>query len=100
MAFAQPSEWGECHSPLLYLITTQSAVSFKDVQFIIEALELLRHNYQERLAQLEDVDENEDAIADLGNDLKFLESLQRNLGKEVDTNQLFLLNRTFDSVLN
>lgn len=75
-------------------------LSFKDVQFIIEALELLRHNYQERLAQLEDVDENEDAIADLGNDLKFLESLQRNLGKEVDTNQLFLLNRTFDSVLN
>ncbi len=51
-------------------------LSFKDVQFIIEALELQIEVYQERL-QNEELDE--DIASDIGNDRYFLEALRKDL---------------------
>ncbi|MBD2384766.1 hypothetical protein [Cylindrospermum sp. FACHB-282] len=53
-------------------------LSFKDIQFIVEAIELLIEKYQERLKEIEDIDEDE--ASDIGNDTMFLESLHRKLG--------------------
>lgn len=50
-------------------------LSFKDLRFIIEAIEHQINAYQKRLQVIEDTEE-EDA-ADLGNDIKFLEILNR-----------------------
>jgi hypothetical protein len=44
-------------------------LSFKDLRFIIKAIEHQINAYQERLQVIEDVDEDE--AADLGNDIKF-----------------------------
>ncbi|MEG4404472.1 hypothetical protein [Microcoleus sp. MON2_D5] len=63
-------------------------LSFKDLRFIIEAIEHLINAYQERLQVIEDVDEDE--AADIGNDIKFLDllladmttSLAQNTGRE------------------
>lgn len=59
-------------------------LSFKDIQFIVEAIELLIEKYQERLKQIEDIDEDE--ASDLGNDTMFLESLRRKLGDSLNKN--------------
>lgn len=48
-------------------------LSFKNLRFIIEAIEYQINAYKERLPVIEDV--NEDETADLGNDIKFLELL-------------------------
>lgn len=48
-------------------------LSFKDLRFIIEAIEHQINAYQERLQVIEEVDEDE--AADLGNDINFLELL-------------------------
>lgn len=50
-------------------------LSFKDLRFIIEAIEHQINAYQERLQVIEDLEEDEDEAADLGNDIKFLELL-------------------------
>ncbi len=63
-------------------------LSFKDLRFIIKALEHQINAYKERLQVIEDVDEDE--AADLGNDIKFLEliiadmttSLEQHTGRE------------------
>ncbi len=52
-------------------------LSFKDLRFIIEAIEHQINAYQERLQVIEEVDEDE--AADLGNDIKFLELLQADM---------------------
>jgi hypothetical protein len=52
-------------------------LSFKDLRFIIEAIEHQINAYQERLQVIEDVDEDE--AADLGNDIKFLELLHADI---------------------
>ncbi|WP_293125305.1 hypothetical protein [Microcoleus sp. bin38.metabat.b11b12b14.051] len=61
-------------------------LSFKDLRFIIEAIEHQINAYQERLQVIEDVDEDEDEAADLGNDIKFLELLCRDITKTLDQN--------------
>jgi hypothetical protein len=52
-------------------------LSFKDLRFIIKAIEHQINAYQERLQVIEDVDEDE--AADLGNDIKFLELLHADM---------------------
>ena|SRR4028119_479877 len=52
-------------------------LSFKDLRFIIEAIEHQINGYQERLQVIEEVDEDE--AADLGNDIKFLELLHADI---------------------
>jgi hypothetical protein len=50
-------------------------LSYKDVQFIIEALDYRIKSYQEVLEVIED----EDQISDLSNDCYFLENLRQDL---------------------
>ena len=57
-------------------------LSFKDTQFIIEAIDNLIDNYQERIEAIQDIDEDE--ASDLGNDCMFLECLRQDLAKSVD----------------
>ncbi|MEG4109871.1 hypothetical protein [Microcoleus sp. S13_C5] len=52
-------------------------LSFKDLRFIIEAIEHQINAYQERLQVIEEVDEDE--AAELGNDIKFLELLHADM---------------------
>ena len=59
-------------------------ISFKDLRFIIEAIEHQINAYQERLQVIEDVDEDE--AADLGNDIKFLELLLADMKTSLDRN--------------
>ncbi|MEG5000010.1 hypothetical protein [Microcoleus sp. B4-D4] len=59
-------------------------LSFKDLRFIIEAIEHQINAYQERLQVIEDVDEDE--AADLGNDIKFLELLHADMKKSLEHN--------------
>ena len=59
-------------------------LSFKDLRFIIEAIEHQIKTYQERLQVIEDVDE--DDAADLGNDIKFLELLHADMKTTLDQN--------------
>lgn len=54
-------------------------LSFKDLSFIIEAIERQINAYQERLQVIEDIEEDEDEAADLGNDIKFLELLHADI---------------------
>ena len=59
-------------------------LSFKDFRFIIEAIEHQINAYQERLQEIEDVDEDE--AADLGNDIKFLELLHADMTTTLEPN--------------
>ncbi|WP_230967815.1 hypothetical protein [Nostoc sp. WHI] len=63
-------------------------LSFKDIQFIIEAIDNLIKVYEERLNN-ENIDEDE--ISDIGNDCMFLETLRvdfkNNLKKLLPQNQ-------------
>ena len=59
-------------------------LSFKDLRFIIEAIEHQINAYQERLQVIEDVDEDE--AADLGNDIKFLELLHADMTTTLEQN--------------
>ena len=57
-------------------------LSFKDLRFIIKAIEHQINAYQERLQVIEDVDE----AADLGNDIKFLELLHADMTTTLEQN--------------
>ena len=59
-------------------------LSFKDLRFIIEAIEHQIKTYQERLQVIEDVDEDE--AADLGNNIKFLELLHADMTTTLEQN--------------
>src|SRR4028119_1124750 len=59
-------------------------LSFKDLRFIIEAIEHQINAYKERLQLIEDVDEDE--AADLGNDIKFLELLHADMTTTLEQN--------------
>ncbi|MCC3405440.1 MAG: hypothetical protein JGK24_08835 [Microcoleus sp. PH2017_29_MFU_D_A] len=59
-------------------------LSFKDLRFIIEAIEHQINAYQERLQVIEDIEEDE--AADLGNDIKFLELLLADMKKSLEHN--------------
>ena len=54
-------------------------LSFKDIKFMIEAVDNLMVKYQERINQIEDLDEYEDEVSDLGNDIMFLSSLRKKI---------------------
>lgn len=58
--------------------------SFKDLRFIIEAIDCQINVYQERLQDIENVDEDEDEAADLGNDIKFLEILRTDIANIIE----------------
>jgi len=59
-------------------------LSFKDLRFIIEAIENQINAYKERLQVIEDVDEDE--AADRGNDIKFLELLHADMTITLEQN--------------
>ena len=61
-------------------------LSIKDFRFIIEAIEHQINAYQERLQVIEDVEEDEDEAADLGNDIKFLELLLADMKRSLEHN--------------
>lgn len=61
-------------------------LSFKDLRFIIEAIEHQINAYQERLQVIEDVEDDEDEAADLGNDIKFLEILLADMKRSLEHN--------------
>jgi len=82
-------------------------LSFKDLRFIIEAIEHQINAYQERLQVIEEVDEDE--AADLGNDIKFLELLhadmttsleQKSSLKPLNSDEVFSLARNDKSSEN
>jgi len=58
-------------------------LSFKDTQFIIEAINHLIKKYEEELLAIEENEEEEDKASDLGNDYMFLESLKTELEKSL-----------------
>jgi hypothetical protein len=60
-------------------------LSFKDVQFIIEALEFRIEAYRERL---KDEELDEDEASDIGNDRYFLEALREDLMKAIKDGRL------------
>lgn len=59
-------------------------LSFKDIKFMIEAVDNLMVKYQERINQIEDSDEYEDEVSDLGNDIMFLSSLRKKIGDSLN----------------
>jgi hypothetical protein len=61
-------------------------LSFKDLRFIIEAIEHQIKAYQKRLQVIEDVDEDE--AAGLGNDIKFLELLHADMTTNLEQTTL------------
>ena len=61
-------------------------LSLKDLRFLLEAIEHQIKTYQERLQVIEDVEEDEDEAADLGNDIKFLELLHADMKRSLDQN--------------
>ena len=61
-------------------------LSFKDLRFIVEAIEHQINAYQKRLQVIEDIEEDEDEAADLGNDIKFLELLLADMKTSLDRN--------------
>ncbi|MEG4867141.1 MULTISPECIES: hypothetical protein [unclassified Microcoleus] len=61
-------------------------LSFKDLRFIIKAIEHQINAYKERFQVIEDVDEDEDEAADIGNDIKFLEVLLADMTKSLEQN--------------
>lgn len=66
-------------------------LSFKDTKFIIEALNHLLTAYNNRLSEIEDLEEYEDEASELGNDLLFLESLCQELEKTLNENKTYSL---------
>lgn len=61
-------------------------LSFKDVQFIIEALDYRIAAYREVLKNQEDLDEEE--VSDISNDCGFLEALRKDLAKSLSQEEL------------
>ncbi|MDZ8188602.1 MAG: hypothetical protein RMX96_27575 [Nostoc sp. ChiSLP02] len=77
------------------------ALSFKDIQFIIEAIDRLIEKYQERLNEIEDI--NEDEASDLGNNTMFLESLRRKLANSLNNStnaKAFVVNEAVQASLD
>ena len=69
-------------------------LSFKDTQFIVEAIDHLIKEYNERLLAIEENEENEDEASDLGNDCMFLESLRTELEKSLSQGNTIKLSET------
>jgi hypothetical protein len=63
-------------------------LSFKDFKFILEALEDLLSKHDNRLKEIEDLEEYEDEASDLENDYLFAESLKSLIDKSINQNEL------------
>jgi hypothetical protein len=61
-------------------------LSFKDLRFIAGAVELQIKTYKSRLQVIEEVDEDE--AADLGNDIRYLETLHSEMTTILNQNKL------------
>ncbi len=72
-------------------------LSFKDTQFILEAINHLIRDYNERLSTLEENEDNEDEASNLDNDCMFLESLRIELEKSLNQGNTFKLPKYSDS---
>ncbi|AFZ57453.1 hypothetical protein H6G54_26290 [Anabaena cylindrica FACHB-243] len=59
-------------------------LSFKDMKFMIEAVDNLIEKYQQRINEIEDLDEYEDEVSDLGNDIMFLSSLRKKIDESLN----------------
>ena len=59
-------------------------LSFKNLRFIIKALEHQINAYKERLQVIEDIDKDE--AADIGNDIRFLELLYAEMTTTLEQN--------------
>ena len=64
-------------------------LSYKAIQFIIEAIDYQIEAYEERLKLIEDIDEYE--ASDIGNDCGFLESLRHDLAQALQNRETVLL---------
>ena len=62
-------------------------LSFKDLKFILEAINNLLSQYNSRLEEIEDLEEYEDEASDLGNDCMFLESLKSEIEQNIDKSE-------------
>ncbi|MGL5942233.1 MAG: hypothetical protein ACRC2S_18040 [Waterburya sp.] len=62
-------------------------LSFKDLKFILEAIELLLSQYNSRLDKIEEHEEYEDEASDLSNDCMFLESLKSEIEQNMDRDE-------------
>ena len=67
-------------------------LSFKDINFILEAIDNLLNKYNERLEAIEHLEKYEDEASDLENDCMFLESLKLEIEKNLKTNNNIDLN--------
>ena len=72
----------------------QKHLSFKDTRFIIEAIDHLIKEYNERLLAIEEKEEDEDEASELGNDFMFLESLRTELEESSSQGQTLKLPET------
>lgn len=62
-------------------------LSFKDFTFILEAINRLLDQYNNRLEEIEDLEEYEDEASDLSNDCMFLETLKSEIQKNIDAGE-------------
>ncbi|NEP83669.1 MAG: hypothetical protein F6K39_39415 [Okeania sp. SIO3B3] len=61
-------------------------LSYKATQFIVEAIEYQIVNYQKRLEEIENMDEDE--ASDIGNDCVFLEALRNDFLESLQSGKL------------
>ncbi|MGK7905171.1 MAG: hypothetical protein AB4352_27935 [Hormoscilla sp.] len=64
-------------------------LSYKAIQFLIEAIDYRLEAYEERLKLIDDIDEDE--ASDIGNDCGFLESLRHDLAQTLQNRETVLL---------
>ena len=62
-------------------------LSFKDLQFILEAIDRLLDLYNNRLEEIEEQEEYEDEASDLSNDCMFLETLKSEIQQNIDAGE-------------
>ncbi|MDJ0682618.1 MAG: hypothetical protein QNJ18_22490 [Xenococcaceae cyanobacterium MO_167.B52] len=62
-------------------------LSFKDLTFILEAIDNLLDLYNNRLEKIEDQEEHEDEVSDLSNDCMFLETLKSEIQQNIEAGE-------------
>ncbi|WP_319422627.1 hypothetical protein [Pleurocapsa sp. FMAR1] len=63
-------------------------LSYKDLKFILESIDLLLNQYNTRLEKIEDSKEHEDEASDLANDCMFLESLKSEIEQNINAENI------------
>ncbi len=80
-----------------YKVSSYMNLSFKDLQFILEALDSLLNSYNSRLEEIEDREEYEDEVSDLSNDCMFLETLRSDIQQNIDSGETINSNTPSES---